>query len=61
MNLYVIYKQITDSSGNVIEAELIECDLNEKNAQSFSKLYNLQVPSDLRHKISYNYIGTRIL
>jgi hypothetical protein len=61
MNLYLIYKQITDSNGNVSKIELVECDLNEQNAQRFSKLYGLQTPADLKNRISYHYIGTRVV
>lgn len=60
MIIYMIYKSILDVHGTVIEAELVECDVNEQNAQRFSKLYNLQVPLDLKNKISYGYVASRV-
>lgn len=60
MNVYVIYKQSVDDSGNVLKVELVEVDMNEQNAVKFSKLYNLQVPHDMKRKVSFNYIGARV-
>jgi len=60
-NIYLIYKQILDSYGNVVDMELVECDTNEAMAQRFSKLYNLQVPADLKNKMNYHYIASRVL
>jgi hypothetical protein len=59
--IYVIYKQIFDSNGLVEKLELVECDMDENMAIRFSKLYNLQVPSDLKGRINYGYIGSRVL
>lgn len=59
MNIYLIYKQIVEN-GNVVRVDFIECDTNETNANKFSKLYNLQIPADLKNKISYNFIGARV-
>lgn len=61
MNIFLIYKQILDSQGQIEKVELVECDTNEAMAQRFSKLYNLQVPLDLRNKINYHYIGSRVI
>lgn len=60
MNVYLIYKQILDSQGNVSKIELVECDMNEAMAQRFSKLYGLQTPADLKGRITYHYIGARV-
>lgn len=61
MNIFIIYKQINDSSGNPIKVELIECDQDDKGVQSYTKLYNLQVPNDLKNRISYHFIQTRVI
>ena len=61
MNIYVIYKQLIDGSGQIEKIELVECDADETKAASFSKLYNLQIPTDLRNRISYAYIGTHVI
>lgn len=61
MMVFFIYKSILDKSGNVIKAELVECDTNEQNATRFSKLYNLQVPIDLKQKIQFNYLGAKVI
>jgi len=61
MIIYLIFKQIMDSQGINIKTELVECDINEQNANRFSKLYNLQVPTDLKKKIQYTYVGARVL
>jgi hypothetical protein len=58
MNIFLIYKQILDSSGYVDSIELVEIDMDENMAARFSKLYTLQVPSDLKDRISYHYTST---
>jgi hypothetical protein len=60
MTVYVIYKQTTDKHGNIIKAEIVECDTNEVNANRFSKLYNLQVATDLKPKIQFGYLATKV-
>jgi hypothetical protein len=61
MNIYLIYKQYLDSYGQIEKVELIECDSNEAQAQSFSKLYNLQVPNDIKNRVSFGYVGTHVI
>jgi len=61
MNIFLIYKQLLDVNGQVYKIELVECDINEAMAQRFSKLYNLQVPLDLKQKINFHYIGSRVM
>ena len=61
MTVFFIYKQlINEQSGIISNIEIIECDGNEQSAASFAKLYNLQIPFDLRNKISYHYIPGRV-
>ena len=61
MNVFLIYKQFMDAySGEFYKVELVECDTDELMAQRFTKLYNLQTPVDLRNKISYTYVGSRV-
>ena len=57
MNIFIIYKQILDSSGYIENIELVEIDMDENMAARFSKLYTLQVPIDLKDRISYHYTG----
>lgn len=59
--IYLIYKQFLDVNGQVDKVELVECDTNEAMAQRFSKLYNLQIPADLKNKINFHYIGSRVV
>jgi hypothetical protein len=59
--VFFIYKSILDKNGNVLTVELVECDTNEQNATRFSKLYNLQVPVDLKQKIQYHYLGAKVI
>lgn len=61
MNIFVIYKQILSSNGNVEKIELVECDTNEAMAQRFARLYSLQTPADLKHKISFHHVGVRVI
>lgn len=61
MMVYVIYKQIVDSNGLLEKVELVECDMDEAMAQRFSKLYNLQVPVDLKGRISYGCATSRVI
>lgn len=60
MHIFLIYKSFLDSHGNISKIELVECDLNEQMAQRFSKLYNLQIPLDMRDRINYHYLGSRV-
>ena len=59
--LYIIYKTIYDNNGNIEKIDLVECDTRESSAVSFSKLYNLQVPKDLKNRVSYAYATTRVM
>ena len=58
--LYIIYKQFFDENGNVESAEIVECETNEKLAISYTKLYGLQTPMDLKSKYAYGYTIARI-
>jgi hypothetical protein len=61
MNVYVIFKQLVDEqTGNISSVEIIEGDINEQSAASFVKLYNLQIPFDLRNKVSYGYVPGKV-
>lgn len=59
--LYVIYKTFYNNFGDLEKIELVEADVNESSAISFTKLYNLQTPKDLKEKVKYEYITTRIV
>lgn len=61
MHIFLIYKSFLDSYGNAYKIELVECDTSEQMAQRFSKLYNLQIPLDMRDKINYGYLGSRAI
>jgi hypothetical protein len=60
MNIYVIYKTVTDSNGYVSNVEITECDIDEANAQRFCKLYNLQTSKDLSHRIRFDCQAIRV-
>ena len=56
MNVYVIYKQITDmKTGEVESIEIIEPCSTEKEAHSFSRLYHLQTPNDMKDKTTFSH------
>lgn len=61
MVIYCIYKTYLDSDGEEISVDIVECDEDEVNAQRFSKLYNLQLPKDLKSKMAYNYMPLRVM
>lgn len=61
MTLWVIYKYHSDENGILNKVELIEADNNEQDAARFVKLYNLQVPHDLRNKIQYSYVVSKLI
>jgi hypothetical protein len=47
--------------GNIEKVELVEADQNETSVISFTKLYGLQTPKDIKDRIAYNYIGMKIV
>lgn len=59
-NLFIIYKQTLDNKNKVSNVEMVECEADETNTIKFTKLYNLQIPHDLRKKVSYHYALARI-
>jgi hypothetical protein len=59
--LYLIYKTYYTIDGNIEKIELVEADQNEASAISFTKLYGLQTPKDIKDRIAYNYISMRIV
>jgi len=59
--LYLIYKTYYTIDGNIEKVELVEADQNETNAISFTKLYGLQIPKDIKDRIAYNYVSMRIV
>lgn len=60
MNAYLIYKQTVDMDGNIIKIDNIEIDMNDINAAKYAKLFNLQIPTDLREYVSFQYISINI-
>lgn len=62
MTMHFIYKQIQNKeTGDIDELIVIEADKNEKRAASIVKLYNLQVPKDLKDKVSYSYFSASMI
>lgn len=59
--IYIIYKTIYDNNGAIEKVDLVECDTHETSVVSFTKLYNLQVPKDLKHRVQYAYVATRVI
>ena len=59
--LYLIYKTYYSLDGNIEKVELVEADQNETSVISFTKLYGLQTPKDIKDRIAYNYIGMKIV
>lgn len=59
--LYLIYKTYYTIDGNIEKVELVEADQNEQSAASFTKLYGLQIPKDIKDRIAYNYVSMRIV
>lgn len=60
MTVYCIYKQHMDANGETLGIDIVETDMNETNAIRFSKLYNLQLPKDMRHVVSFNYFAAKV-
>jgi hypothetical protein len=60
MTIYLIFKQYFNSLGEIVKIDIVECDTSEGNAARYSKLYNLQIPSDFKQKISYSYQSVRV-
>jgi hypothetical protein len=60
MNVALIYKQILDDNGMISKIELIEADENEQNAAKFTKLYSLQIPHDIKGRVSYQHLLLRV-
>ncbi len=62
MDVFMIYReQYADSSQSAVE-ELTPIDFvkTEKEAYSFTKLFNLQLPHDLRDRMNHKFIVARI-
>lgn len=60
MSVWIIYKQLLEKRGLVKTVEVIETCPTEQDAMKYSKLYNLQVPGDLKDRINYHYFGSRV-
>jgi hypothetical protein len=58
--LYLIFKTIY-TDGIIEKVELVEADQNEASAISFTKLYGLQTPKDLKNRIAYSYIPMQVI
>lgn len=52
--MFIIYKQTYDSSAGIYKIEIIEADMNEASSIKYTKLYNLQVPNDLKNRVQYH-------
>lgn len=59
--IFLIYKTYYTKHGDVEKVELVEVDENETSAISFTKLYGLQIPKDLKDRIAYNYMYTKVI
>jgi hypothetical protein len=51
----LIYKEIHSKNGELIRAEVVEADEDEHNAVRYTKLYNLQLPADVKKLTVYKY------
>lgn len=60
MNIFIIYKTIYDEEGGISKLELVEIDKDETMAVRYTKLYNNHVSSDIKSRVQFAYIGTRV-
>ena len=51
----LIYKEIHSKNGELIRAEVVEADEDEGNAARYVKLYNLQLPADVKKQTVFKY------
>ena len=61
MEIYVIYKKTFDNSGNITKIDIVEFDEDETTARSFTKLYNLQIPLDMRNNVVFENLHTSVI
>lgn len=61
MDIWVIYRIIKNhDTGRIDKIETIEYASNEAEARKYSRLFDLQVPIDLKDKISHKYQSTAL-
>lgn len=61
MNIYCIYKQFYDIDGNPNFVEVIEADFDDIRAAKIAKLYNTQIPHDMRKKYDFRVVGAKVI
>lgn len=59
MDIWLIYRKITINGISKIKP--IEYCTSEEEAAKFHKLFNLQIPVDLKNKLSHHYIYTSVI
>jgi hypothetical protein len=60
MTLYIIYKKTFSTDGHLSKVDIVDYETNETRAHSDNKLYNLQIPVDLKDRIEYAYYIARV-
>jgi hypothetical protein len=62
MDIWLIYRIFKNPESNRNERiESVEYCTNEVDARKYTKLFDLQVPTDLRDKVSHKFYTTSIM
>ncbi len=62
MDIWLIYRIFKNPESNRNERiESVEYCTNEVDARKYTKLFDLQVPADLRDKVSHKFYTTSIM
>jgi hypothetical protein len=61
MDIWLIYRIFRNQELRTVRMESVEYCNNEADARKYTKLFDLQVPSDLRDKVSHKYYTTSVV
>jgi hypothetical protein len=61
MDIWLIYRIFRNQDLKTVRIASVEYCTNEVDARKYTKLFDLQVPSDLRDKVSHKYYTTSVI
>lgn len=61
MEVWLIYRTIKTPDGKIDKIQSVEYCSNERDAQKYSRLFDLQTPMDLRDRIHHKYYVSNII
>lgn len=62
MDIWAVYRMIKNTeTGKIEKIKVVEYFNNETEARKYSRLFDLQTPSDLKDRVSHKFQNTNVV